>query len=97
MLDRILSSTFFVAAIACGCGAALLSLAGFIDFLIHGRWPDQSLLRLAYDSGWLHGRWFLVHDWAMPVRDVLYRVPAAVMALALAPLCWWLGSLFAKR
>ena len=97
MLDRIFSSTLFVTAIAFGCGAALLTVAGFIEFLIHGRWPDQSLLRLAYDNGWLHGRWFLVHDWAIPARNVLSRVPAAVMALGLAPLCWWLGSRFARR
>jgi hypothetical protein len=96
-VDRILSLTLFALALTCVCGAALLALAGFIDWLVSGRWPDQSVLRLAYDNRLLHARWFLQNDWSMPVRDVLARVPAAAAALGVAPLCWWLGSLFARR
>jgi hypothetical protein len=96
-LDRILSLTFFALALACGCAAAILALSGFIDFLIHGHWPDGSVLRLAYDSRLLRARWFLANDWGMPVRDVLARVPAALLAAGLAPLSWWLGNLFARR
>lgn len=96
-MDRILSLTLFVLALACLCGAALLALAGFIDWLIYGHWPDQSVWRLASDSGMLRSRWFLVHDWSRPVRDVLAGLPLPAVVIVLAPLCWWLGNWFARR
>jgi hypothetical protein len=96
-MDRIFALTLFTLALACFCIAALLSLAGFIDWLIQGRWPDQSVLRLAYDSGLLRARFFLSNGWSLPVRDLLARLPAALVAVALAPLCWWLGGMFARR
>lgn len=96
-MDRMLSTTLFVLALACACTAALLALSGFIDYLVQGRWPDQSVLRIGYDSGLLEARWFLRNDWSMPVRDVLARVPAALASLVLTPLLWWLSNRFASR
>lgn len=97
VVDRILSLTLFVLALACLCGAALLTLTGFIDWLIYERWPDQSVWRLASDSGLLQRRWFLTRDWLGPVRDVLTGLPAPAVAIALTPLCWWLSNVFARR
>lgn len=91
-MDRWFALFFHALALICACLAALLALSGFIDFLIVERWPDQSLLRVGYDSGLLRARWFLAHDWTMTLRDVLARVPAALALLALAPASWWLGG-----
>lgn len=91
-MDRVLSLTLFVLALACLCAAALLALSGFIDWLIHGRWPDQSLLRLGYDTGLLESRWFLAAGWTGPVREMLAWLPGSLVTLALAPLCWRLSN-----
>lgn len=97
MADRFFALTFYSLALACGCLAALLTLAGFIEYLQLGRWPDQSLLRFAYDSRVLQARWLLASQWGMPLRDLLAWLPAAWVALGLAPLLWWLGGLLARR
>lgn len=96
-MDRFLSVSLFILALALLCGAALLALTGFIDWLIHGRWPDQSVLRLGYDIGLIEARWFLVHDWVRPLRDVLAWLPGSLTALLLAPLCWWLSGVIGRR
>lgn len=97
VVDRILAPVLFVLALALLCVAALLALAGFIDWLIHGRWPDQSLLRLGYDSGLLRARWFLSYGWGTAVRDALAAVPGSLAALLLAPLCWWSAGRLGRR
>lgn len=96
-MDRYIAIALQVLALACVCAAALLALAGFIEYLQRGRWPDQSLLRLGYDSGLLRARWFLVDDWRMLLRDLLAWLSAAWVSLGLAPLLWWLGGILARR
>jgi hypothetical protein len=96
-VDRLLSPLLFVLALALFCTAALLALSGFIDWLIHGRWPDQSLLRLGYETGLVRARWFLTQGWAGLVRNVLASVPGSVAALVLAPLCWWSARRLGSR
>ncbi len=95
-MDRLISLVLFLLALGAGSIAVVLVLAGFIEFLQSGRWPDQSLLRLGYDSGLLRARWFLAHDWAMILRNLLAGVPAAVALAALVPPCWWLSGRLAQ-
>ncbi|MEQ8860547.1 MAG: hypothetical protein RIC56_18045 [Pseudomonadales bacterium] len=91
-MDRLFAPLLRVLALSCGGIAAVLVLAGFIQFLQTERWPDQSLLRIGYDSGLLQARWFLAGDWAMTLREGLARMPTALALLLLAPPCWWLGG-----
>lgn len=97
LMDRIVAFALFTLALAFGCIAVLLALSGLIDYLVHGHWPDHSVLQLAYDNHLLRARWFLAHDWSMPLHDLLGRVPAALPVAALAPTCWWLGDRLARR
>lgn len=97
VMDRTLAVLLRTLALGCGCIAVLLALAGFIDFLISGRWPDQSLLRFGYDAELLRGSDFLAHEWGLTVRNLLAAVPASLVLLAAAPLCWMLGGHFANR
>lgn len=96
-MDRILAPILFVSALALLCASALLALSGFLDWLIHGRWPDQSLLRLGYDTGLLRARWFLAAGWGGPVREALAAVPGSLAALLLAPVCWWSAGRLSRR
>lgn len=96
-MDRLLALSLRTLALGCGCIAAILALAGFIEFLQVGRWPDQSLLRFAYDHRLLNARWFLQNDWSLPLRHFMAWLPLSLAALVLAPLCWWLGGLSARR
>lgn len=96
-MDRHIALTLRVLALACVCTAAVLALAGFIEYLQRGRWPDQSLLRAGYDSGLLQARWFLVGDWRMFLRDQLAWLSVVWVSLGLAPLLWWLGGVLARR
>jgi len=95
-MDRVLSTLCYLLAFGCGCTAGVLAFDGLLEYLGGGRWPDRSLLRLGYDSGLVRARWFLVQDWAMPLRDVLAALPAAVALLATVPVWWWLGSRLAR-
>jgi hypothetical protein len=96
-MDWTLALALKTLALACACGAAVLALGGFIDFLVSGHWPDQSLLRLAYDARLVGARWFLLDDWRMPLRDILDAVPAALALLAAAPLFWAVAVRFGRR
>ncbi len=96
-MDRLLALACYLLALICGCGAALLSLSGFIDYLIRGDWPDQSLLRIAYDHGLIRPHWFLGHQWTMGLHHVLAMIPAALVAVVCVPVFWWLGGYLARR
>jgi hypothetical protein len=96
-VDRFFAIALQTLALACLCVAAVLAVAGFIEFLIDGRWPDQSILRMGYDSRLLEARWFLNAEWALTIRDLLAEVPTTLLAVALAPLSWRLGAVFARR
>ena len=96
-MDTVVSLLLRALALGLGCAAVLLALNGFIEYLQTGRWPTLSLLRLGYDSGLLQARWFLAHRWSMPLHDVLDALPVTVVALGLAPLCWWLGGRLGRR
>lgn len=96
-MDRHIGLALRALALACLCTAAVLALAGFIEYLQRGRWPDQSLLRFGYDSGLLQARWFLVDDWRMHLRGLLAWLSVPWVSLGLAPLLWWLGGMLARR
>ncbi|MEZ5559952.1 MAG: hypothetical protein R3E86_15575 [Pseudomonadales bacterium] len=92
-----MSWILYTAALACGCGAALLVLFGFIEWLQTSRWPALSLLQAAYDLRLLRARWFLANEWTWPLHDVLAQIPVSLSLLALAPLFWWVATRLAHR
>jgi hypothetical protein len=96
-LDRYVSLLLFLLSLGLGCLAVVLALSGFIEYLQSGRWPAFTLLQLGYDLRLLSPRWFLAHPWSWSIQEALGRVPAAVAALALAPLCWWLSGRLGRR
>lgn len=77
--------------------AAVLLLGAFIEFLQRGRWPDQSVLRLVYEQSLISPYWFVADDWRLLLRRLLAALPVPVLALALAPPCWWLGGALGRR
>lgn len=77
--------------------AGVLLLGAFIEYLQRGRWPDQSLLRLAYDHHLIRAYWFLGGEGRLLLRDIMAWLPTPAVALALAPPCWWLGGVLARR
>ena len=95
--DRLISLLFFGIAYACGVAAALMLLAGFIDWLQTGRWHDLSVLELAYNSHLIKARWFLEYRWSWWIHDVLQWVPLYGLLLAVAPLSWVCGAWAARR
>jgi hypothetical protein len=96
-VDRWISLLLFVLSLGLGCVAVVLALSGFIEYLQSGRWPAFTLLQLGYDSRILSPRWFLANPWSWSIQEALSRAPAAVVALALAPLCWWMGGRLSRR
>lgn len=96
MTDRLLSLLLFGLAYTCGVAAALLLLAGFIDYLQTGRWHAQSVLDLGYSSHVIKARWFLEYRWSWWIHDVLQWLPLYAFLLLMAPL-WWVGGAWAAR
>lgn len=97
VVDRVVSLLLLAAALGLGCAAVLLGLFGFIEYLQTGRWPAFSLLELGYQSRLLSARWFLANSWSWSLQELLGKAPAALVAVALAPLCWWLGGRLGRR
>lgn len=96
-MDRWIAYALLTLAICCGCAAAVLALAGFVEYLQSGRWAARSVLDLAYEWRLVRARWFLANDWSWPLHDALRATPVIALMVALAPLCWWLGSLLGRR
>jgi hypothetical protein len=96
-VDRWIAYALLTLAIAFGCAAVVLALAGFVEYLQSGRWPTRSVLELVYEWRLVRARWFLANDWSWPLHDALRATPVIAVVLALAPLCWWLGSLLTRR
>jgi hypothetical protein len=96
-VDRYCSVLLFVLSLGLGCVAVILTLSGFIEYLQSGRWPAFTLLQMGYDSRLLNPRWFLANPWSWSIQEVLSRAPGAVVALLLAPLCWWMSGRLGRR
>jgi hypothetical protein len=97
MLDRTFSLTLHTIALVAGAAAAVLFLAGFIEYLQSGRWPEHSLLRLGYEWRLLRPRWFLAHPWGLYAHGLLAAIHVGWLLVGVAPLAWWLGGRFARR
>ena len=96
-MDRFLSTTLFLLALAALVGALLLLLGGFLEYLQVGRWRLETLLDAAYDLNLVRSRWFLTSELANSLRSVLKKVPLFAALLAVAPLAWWLSRRLDSR
>jgi hypothetical protein len=96
-MDRFLSTTLFLLALAALAGAVLLLLGGFLEYLQVGRWRQGTLLDAAYDLNLVRSRWFLTSELANSLRSVLQKVPLFAALLAFAPLAWWLSRRLGSR
>ncbi|MFU8816218.1 MAG: hypothetical protein ACNA7W_12785 [Pseudomonadales bacterium] len=92
-----MSLLLLTAALGLGCAAVLLGIFGFIEYLQTGRWPSFSLLELGYRSRLLSAHWFLSNAWSWSLQEWLGKAPVTVVALVLAPVCWWLGARLGRR
>ena len=97
MMDRLLSVTFYGAALVLGGMLVVMLLSDFVVWLQSGRWENVSLLRAAYDAHLLKARWFLSVDWGWRVHELLSQVPLLVVLAFLVPICWGVGLFFARR
>ena len=96
-MDRAISTFLFLIALLCLGGAALLLLNEFIEYLQHGRWHTESLLKLGYDSSLVKAGWFLRHDWSWWIHDVLAAVPTWMALIGIGPLAWWFSNRLGNR
>ena len=97
MIDRAIAWFLFCTAYIFGIAAALILLAGFIEYLQSGHWTDVSLLEVGYDAYLIKARWFLDHRWSWWIHDVLNVIPLSVALIVSAPLLWLLATRLEQR
>jgi len=96
VMDRLLANLLFALSLAAICGAVMLLLGGFVEYLQSDAWRSISVLQFGYDTHLIRAQWFLAHDWSWGIHDVLEAIPLYAALLGFAPVSWWLSGRVAR-